>query len=57
MVATGGLGGLLGGVFVLGGRVLAPCVVAHALINVFAEPGLVLAALRGEFTNARLSKA
>ena len=48
MTATGILGGLLALVFLAGHRVLAPCVVAHLLINALAEPGLVLAAVRGE---------
>ncbi len=48
MVATGLLGGMLGVVYLLGGRSLAPCIAAHFLINALIEPGLVLAALRGE---------
>jgi membrane protease YdiL (CAAX protease family) len=48
MIATGALGTLLGIVYLLGGRSLAPCIAAHFLINVFIEPGLVLAASRGE---------
>ena len=27
---------------------MSPCVVAHFLINLFIEPGLVLATVRGE---------
>ena len=34
------------------GRSLAPCIVAHFLINAFIEPGLVLAAARGEMSSA-----
>jgi len=48
MAATGSLGFLLALVYLLGGRTLAPCIVSHMLINVFTEPGLVLAAVRGE---------
>jgi membrane protease YdiL (CAAX protease family) len=48
MIATGVLGILLGIVYLLGGRSLAPCIAAHFLINVLIEPGLVLAASRGE---------
>ena len=48
MVATGVLGLALAVVYVASQRVLAPCVVAHFLINLFIEPGLVLAAVRGE---------
>lgn len=47
-VATGFLGIMLGIVFLLAGRSLAPCIVAHFLINLLIEPGLVLAATRGE---------
>ena len=47
-VATGALGGALAVVYLLSGRNLAPCVVAHFLINALIEPGLVLAATRGE---------
>ena len=49
-IATGLLGGALAVVFVVSHRVLAPVVTAHFLINVFAEPGLVLAAVRGEMS-------
>jgi membrane protease YdiL (CAAX protease family) len=47
-VATGILGIGLAIVFVASGRNLAPCIVAHFLINLLIEPGLVLAATRGE---------
>lgn len=48
MLATGILGGALALVYLASVRSLAPCVTAHFFINVFAEPGLVLAAVRGE---------
>jgi membrane protease YdiL (CAAX protease family) len=48
IVATGILGASLAVVYIVGGRSLAPCVAAHFLLNIFAEPGLVLAAIRGE---------
>lgn len=51
MIATGSLGALLALVYLAGRRNLAPCVAAHFLINLFAEPGLVLAALSGEMRN------
>jgi hypothetical protein len=47
-LATGFLGMMLAMVFIAAGRSLAPCIVAHFLINALAEPGLVLAATRGE---------
>ncbi|MEY2527454.1 MAG: protease family protein [Verrucomicrobiota bacterium] len=49
-LATGFLGAMLAVVFILAGRSLAPCVAAHFLINVFIEPGLVLAVTRGEMS-------
>jgi uncharacterized protein len=47
-VATGFLGTMLAIVFLLAGRSVAPCIVAHFAINLLIEPGLVLAATRGE---------
>jgi hypothetical protein len=44
-LATGVLGALLGVVYVIGGRQLAPCVWAHTAINLALEPWLVLAAV------------
>jgi membrane protease YdiL (CAAX protease family) len=51
-LVTGALGFLLALVFVASGRNLSPCVVSHFAINLFAEPGLVLAAVRGEMRRA-----
>ena len=48
MMATGVLGAALGLVYIVSGRSLAPCIAAHFLINALIEPGLVLAATRGE---------
>jgi len=47
-VATGTLGFALALLYGASHREVAACVVAHALINLFAEPGLILAAVRGE---------
>jgi uncharacterized protein len=47
-LATGFLGMMLAVVFVAAVRSLAPCIAAHFLINALIEPGLVLAATRGE---------
>jgi CAAX protease family protein len=47
-LATGVLGLALGVVYVTSHRIVAPAIVAHFLINLFAEPGLVLAAVKGE---------
>jgi hypothetical protein len=46
--ATGLLGLALATTYIASHRVLAPCIMAHVMINLFAEPGLVLAAVRGE---------
>lgn len=52
MLATSLLGAMLGVVFLLSDRSVAPCVAAHFLINLLIEPGLVLAATRGEMARA-----
>jgi hypothetical protein len=52
-IATGFLGVMLGIVFLLAGRSLAPCIAAHFSINLLIEPGLVLAATRGEMGSRR----
>jgi membrane protease YdiL (CAAX protease family) len=51
-LATGALGLALAIVYVASHRILAPCVISHFVINLFAEPGLVLAAVRGEMSLA-----
>ena len=53
-IATGFLGVILGIVFLLAGRSLAPCIAAHFAINLLIEPGLVLAATRGEMESRRV---
>ena len=52
MLATGFLGLALAALYVLAGRNLAPCIITHALINLFVEPGLVLSAIRGEMSRS-----
>ena len=47
-IATGALGAALAIVYLAAGRSLAPCIVTHCVINALIEPGLVLAACRGE---------
>jgi membrane protease YdiL (CAAX protease family) len=44
-LATGVLGALLAGLYLLGGRQVAPCAWAHMLINLAIEPWLVMAAV------------
>jgi membrane protease YdiL (CAAX protease family) len=51
-VITGTLGVALGLVYIIAGRSVAPCIAAHFLINALIEPGLVLAATRGEMGRA-----
>jgi hypothetical protein len=48
IIATGALGIALGLVYIVSDRSLAPCIAAHFFINALIEPGLVLAATRGE---------
>jgi membrane protease YdiL (CAAX protease family) len=43
MIATSGLG-------LASHRIVLPCIIAHFLINLLIEPGLVLAAVRGEMS-------
>jgi uncharacterized protein len=47
-LATGMLGLALALVYVASYRIVAPAILSHFLINAFAEPGLVLAAVKGE---------
>jgi CAAX protease family protein len=49
-LATGVLGAGLAMVYAAGGRSLLPCVVSHVVLNLLLEPGLVLAAARGEMS-------
>jgi uncharacterized protein len=51
-VATSTMGGLLAMVYVVGERSLAPCIAAHFLITFALEPGLLLAAVTGEWRAA-----
>ena len=48
-LATGVLGGLLGVVYVVGGRSLLPCMTAHIAINLLLEPWLILASASGSW--------
>lgn len=49
-LATGALGTMLALVYLAAGRSLLPCIAAHFLIDALIEPGLVLAACRGEMS-------
>ena len=51
-IATGVLGAALALVYLAAGRSLAPCIVAHFVINLLIEPGLVLAAVSGEMNGS-----
>ena len=57
VLVTGIMGGLLAVVYVVGERSLAPCIVAHFLITFALEPGLLLAAVTGEWRLARQKAA
>lgn len=43
------LGALLGAVYLIGGRSLAPCITAHFLITLALEPGLLIAGVTIEW--------
>ncbi len=45
MLVTGALGGLLGIIYIAGGRSVAPCVAAHMAINLLLEPWLIVTAV------------
>lgn len=49
---TGILGGALGVVYIIGDRILAPCIAAHFLITLALEPGLLMAAITDEWRAA-----
>lgn len=55
VTATGILGAGLAVVYLVAGRSVAPCIVAHFLLDLFVEPGLVLAAARGEMSSSPVS--
>ena len=52
-LVTGVLGAALALAYLAAGRSVAACVAAHFLIDALMEPGLVLAALRGEMNRLR----
>jgi membrane protease YdiL (CAAX protease family) len=53
-IATGLLGGALAIVYVLSARSVAACIASHVVIDMLIEPGLVLAALRGEMQGRQM---
>jgi uncharacterized protein len=53
VLVTGALGFGLAVVYLISHRIVAPCIVAHFAMNLFAEPGLVLSALKGEMSQVR----
>ncbi|HET6843576.1 MAG TPA: CPBP family intramembrane glutamic endopeptidase [Candidatus Angelobacter sp.] len=57
MLATSILGLMLALVYVASHRILAPCIVAHFVTNLLIEPGLVLAAVRGEMSGKTFAAA
>ncbi|HTW34132.1 MAG TPA: CPBP family intramembrane glutamic endopeptidase [Rhizomicrobium sp.] len=54
-ISTAVLGGLLAGVYILGGRSLLPCAASHVAINLILEPWLILAATSGRWGAAGAS--
>jgi hypothetical protein len=57
VTATSLLGAALAGVYVIAGRSVAPCVFAHFLLDLFVEPGLILAAVQGEMAGTAAAVA
>jgi hypothetical protein len=57
MLATSIPGLMLALVYVASHRILAPCIVAHFVTNLLIEPGLVLAAVRGEMSGKAFAAA
>jgi uncharacterized protein len=47
-LATGALGTGLAAVYVASHHIVAPAILSHFFVNALAEPGLVLAAVKGE---------
>ncbi len=50
IIATSLLGAALAAVYLIAGRSVAPCIVGHFFVDLFIEPGLMLAAARGEMS-------
>lgn len=48
MIATGALGTALGLVYIVGGRSLAPVIVAHFIVTATIQPGITFAAFSGQ---------
>ena len=48
MIATGTLGTVLGLVYVIGDRSLAPVIVAHFIVTATIQPGIMFAAFSGQ---------
>jgi uncharacterized protein len=48
ILSTMVLGGLLGILYIAGGRNLFPCIAAHTIINLVVEPWLILSAVSGK---------
>lgn len=55
ILATTAFGLALAITYLIGDRSLAPCVVAHSVADLLVEPGLLLAAARGEMRRAAAS--
>jgi|GEM_PF-1819987 len=49
MLVTTVLGGLLAVVYLVGGRSIGPCIAAHAGLNIFLEPWLVISSATGSW--------
>ena len=56
-IYTAIMGAGLAIVYLMSGRSVAPCIVAHFFITFLLEPGLLLAAMRGEMSRLRRPRA
>ncbi|RYG14678.1 MAG: CPBP family intramembrane metalloprotease [Chitinophagaceae bacterium] len=50
VLSTSVLGLMLGALYIFSDRNLVPCIVAHAIINLIIEPGLLMSAMSGHWS-------
>ncbi len=55
IISTSVLGTLLAIIYLVGGRNFGPCIFAHAIINLFIEPWLMLSSVSGKWRRKVLS--
>jgi hypothetical protein len=57
MLATGLLGAGLAGIYLIGGRSVAPCIAAHTVINLLLEPWLIITAATNGWSRSQKTQA